>query len=196
VLIGILIVLLLLVCLLAVPVTMTYSLSWKQSFSGTLKVRWAFGLVRFAASSDQSKSRPRKTPSDKPKAGRSARKSGNKANALAAFRQPAFRRRLMRFISDLWQALQKKNVRLRVRLGLGDPADTGRLWAVVGPISGLLAGSREVSIAMQPDFFEPAFELDSSGTLRLIPAQLTYLLLGLLVSPPFWRGVYRMRAPG
>jgi len=196
VLTGFLIFLLLVVGLLAMPVTMTYRLSWRESFSGDVKLRWAFGLIRIGASSDRAKSRAGDAEVAKPKVGRSGRSSGRKPNFLAAIRRRSFRRRLLKFLSDVWSAVRKENVRLLVRLGLEDPADTGQLWAVIGPLTGMLAGMTGVTIAMEPEFLESTFELDSSGTIRLVPLQLAYVAFALLLSPAFWRGVILMRTPG
>lgn len=192
---GFLILLLLVVGLLAMPVTMTYRLSWKESFSGDLRVRLAFGLIRFGASSDRAKSQVDETAAARPEDVRPGRSRGNKANVLAAIRRKSFRRRMVKFISDVWTALRKENVRLRVRLGLGDPADTGQLWAVVGPVTGMLAGAPGVAVAIEPDFLDATFEVNSSGTVWLVPLQLMYIALGLLLSPAFWRGMRLMRAP-
>jgi hypothetical protein len=96
----------------------------------------------------------------------------------------------------VWRAIHKKNVRLLVRLGLGDPADTGQLWAIFGPLSAMLASLRDIRIAIEPDFLDTTFEVDSSGTIRLIPLQFAILALGLLFSPPMWRGIMLMRKSG
>ena len=193
---GFLIFLLLVIGLLAMPLTMSYRLSWKQSFSGDLKLSWAFGLVQTEASSDTAKLQTGDAEVPEQKSGRSKRSSGRKANVLAALRERSFRRRIVQFFSDVWLAVRKTNVRLLVRLGMGDPADTGQLWSIVGPLTGMLAGVSGVTIAMEPEFIESTFELDSSGTIRLVPLQLAYVALALLLSPAFWRGAILMRTPG
>ncbi|MDH3560532.1 MAG: DUF2953 domain-containing protein, partial [Gammaproteobacteria bacterium] len=109
-------------------------------------------------------------------------------------RQKSFRRRVTRFIRDVWHAIHKRDVRLNVRIGLGDPADTGQLWAVVGPVAGILSTAREATVGIVPDFVEETFELDSRGNLRLIPLQMLYLAAGLLLSPSIWQGLKQMRA--
>lgn len=184
-LIGTVIFLSLVVFLLAVPVSLTYQLLWKQRLSAKLRLNWAFGLVRADVSPDVAK--------PKPDTSEDARKKGNKTNFMAAIRQAPFRRRMLRFISDVWRAIHKKNVQLLVRMGLGDPADTGQLWAVLGPLSAMLARLRDIRVVIEPDFLDPTFEVDSSGTIRLIPLQLVGLALGLLFSPPVWRGIMLMR---
>ena len=195
-LIGTVIFLSLIVFLLAMPVTLTYQLFWKETLSANVRLNWAFGLVRTDVSPEPAKPKAEKSEDARKKAGRKAKSKGRKPNFVAAFRLPSFRRRIVRFLSDVWRRIHKKNVRLLVRLGLSDPADTGQLWAVLGPLSGMLASLRDIKVAIVPDFLDTTLEVDSSGTIRLIPLQLVGLALGLLFSPPVWRGVMRMRAPG
>lgn len=195
-LIGTVIFLSLIVILLAVPVTLTYQFSWKETLSANLRLNWAFGLVRADVSPDLAKTGPDEPEAARERAPRRRKSTGKKTNFMAAIRQPSFRRRLLRFVRDLWRAIHKKNVQLMIRIGLGDPADTGQLWAAVGPLSGVLARVRDVRITIMPDFLDSTFEVDSSGTIRVIPLQFATLALGLLFSPSIWRGIMLMRASG
>lgn len=195
-LIGTAIFLSLIVILLAIPVTFTYRLYWKQTLSANIRLKWAFGLVRADVSPDNAKTKADKPEAARKKTDRPDKSQARKANFMAAIRQPPFRRRIIRFVSDVWRAIHKKNVRLLVRMGLGDPADTGQLWAVFGPLSGIFANLRDIRIAIEPDFVDTTLEVDSSGTIRLIPLQFMILALGLLFSPPMWRGVMLMRTSG
>ena len=183
----------LVVILLALPVTLTYRLSWKETLSARIRLIWAFGLVRADVSPDLDKSGPHNAESARKKAARQAKSKGSKANFMAAIREPSFRRRVYRFVSDVWQAIHKKNVRLLIRLGLGDPADTGQLWAILGPLSGMFARLRDIRIAIEPDFLDSTLEVDSSGTIRMIPLRIAIIVLGLFFSPPVWRGIMSMR---
>ena len=188
-LIGTVIFLSLIVILLAVPVTLTYQLSWRQRLSANVRLIWAFGLVNADVSPGDAEPKP-----DKPKGARHKKSKDRKTDVMAAMREPSFRRRVRRFASDMWRAIHKHNVRLLVRLGLGDPADTGRLWALLGPISGMLARLRDIRVAIEPDFLDPTLEVDSSGTIRVVPLRIMGILLGLFVSPPFWRGILSARS--
>jgi hypothetical protein len=196
VLIGTVIFLSLVVILLAMPVTLTYRFSWPGTPSADLRLKWAFGLVRADVSPGSGKPKPDKPDAGGRKAGRRRKSKGKRRNVMAAIREPAFRRRMFRFGADVWRAIHKKNVRLLVRLGLGDPADTGRLWAVLGPVSGILARRPDVTIAIEPDFIDSTLDVDSSGTVRIVPLQLVMIVLGLLFSPPVWRGIMLMRSSG
>lgn len=190
---GVLLVLLLLFALLAIPVTLTFHVSWQQVFQNDIRLKWAFGLVRVRIPSYRSKAPSREGEEPKKKIGRFERSSRKGQNVFSAFRQKKFRRRVIRFVSDLCHAVYKENVSLRVRVGLGDPADTGQLWAILGPAAGILANVQEASIEIEPEFFETTLELDSSGSIRLIPLQMIYLTVALLLSPPVWRGIKQMR---
>ena len=195
---GLTIVLLVFIALLAVPFTLTFQLSFQQAFQSDIKLYWLFGLVRVRLSPGQSKPSAEEKKEPAPKARRSKRasrkkKSDKKTNVFAAIRQKAFRRRIYRFIRDFWHAVHKQDVRLRVRIGLGDPADTGQLWAIMGPVAGTLSNLKSASIDIVPEFIDATLELDSSGSIRIYPLQLIYLAVGLLLSPPIWRGIRQMR---
>lgn len=190
---GVLVFLLLLIALLAIPVTLTFQASWQPAFQGYIKLQWLFGLVSTRIPSLQSKAPSAEDRELTQKIGRFERSSRKKQNGFAIVRQKAFRRRIIRFISDFWHAVHKRDIRLHVRIGLGDPADTGQLWAIAGPVAGILANVQEASIKIEPDFFDTTFEMDSSGNIRLVPLQIIYLAIALLLSPSVWQGIRQMR---
>lgn len=193
---GMAIFLLLLIALLVIPVTLIYQVRWRETFQGDITLRWLFGMISLRLPVSQPKKPPSVDKHHPKKIRHKKAKSSNKSNPLAALRQKPFRQRIIRFIRDLWHAVHKRDVRLHLYLGLGDPADTGRLWAFVGPVSAILANSREVSIEIEPDFHNTTLELNSSGSIRIIPLQLLSLVIGLLLSPLFWQGMKRMQAAG
>ena len=188
---AIAIIVLVLVALLSIPLSLTYRFNWRRRLRGEASMQWLFGLVRL-----------RLAPTRKPAAsGRRADGAGgsrskparSQLDPLAALRQKAFRRRMLRFARQFWRAFRKRDLHLRNRIGLGDPAGTGRIWGFFGPLSGLLANVEGASIELEAEFADAVFEVDSSGRVSVIPLQLCGLLLGLMLSPPFWRGMRRMR---
>lgn len=190
---GVALFLLLLVALLAIPVTLTFRLAWQQTLYGQVQLGWAFGLLRVRI--PLSKPESGSTQGEKPlqKKARSRKPARKRGNPFRLIRQKPFRRRIIRFVGELWRALHKRDVRLRLRVGLGDPADTGQLWAVVGPLAGVLANTREASFEIEPDFMDAVFELDGSGSIRFVPLQLLWLTLAMLLSPPVRQGMMQMR---
>ncbi len=190
---GVVAFLLFLIVLLAIPLTLTFQVSWKHFFQNEIELQWAFGLVQFRVPPFKPKAPSSEDEEMEQKVGRWKRSTSGKRNFFAAIRQKAFRRRIFRFIGNLWHAVHKKNLSLRVRIGLGDPADTGRLWGILGPTVGLVANVREASIAIEPEFLDATFELDGSGSVRIIPLQMAYLTMLLLLSPSIWHGIRQIR---
>lgn len=179
-----------LIALLAVPVSLRFRIHWRETLQEDVHLIWGFGLVRVRIPLKKVVA----APHEQKRVRRRAR--ATRPNVLDALRDRSFRRRVMRFAGDLLRSVQKKDVRLRLRVGLDDPAETGWLWAVLGPIAGFAAMLRDISIRLEPEFLEPAFELDTSGTIRLIPIYAIGLTLLLLLSPAFWRGMRRLRRAG
>jgi hypothetical protein len=186
--------LLVIIALLAVPVSLTFQLSGREHIQGKISLRWLFGLVRLQLPPFTPKSPIPEGAGRAARTGRLRHSSRNRQHVSALVRQKAFRRRIGRYIRDCWSAIHKRDLRLHLRVGLGDPADTGQLWAVVGPVAGMLANAREASIEIVPEFLDETFELNSSGKIRLVPLQMLYLTLGLLFSPAVWKGIRRIRA--
>ena len=184
------------IAILAIPVTVQFHVSRRQILEQDVRLHWAFGLVRVSIPRDKPTSKPAPEKKSDPRSDRSTTSRRKKRDVVGALRQRRFRRRIIRFVGDLWRAIQKRDLRLCLRIGLGDPAETGRLWAIVGPIAGMLAAAREMSISIEPEFDDATFELDTSGHLRLIPVQVVYLTMALLLSPAFWQGMRRLRAAG
>ena len=190
---GVLAFVLLLIVLLAIPVTLTYKASWPKVVHNSARLEWAFGLIRVRIPSSKLKQPASHREQAKRTTDCSEYSSRKKSNVFAAVRQEPFRRRIIRFVSNVWQAIRKRDVSFRIRVGLGDPADTGQLWAVCGPLAGVLANVRSASIDIEPDFSDATLELESAGCIRVVPLQIIYLTVALLLSPRVWQGVAAMR---
>jgi len=187
---GILAGLLILVFLLAVPVTLDFRVSWPRGPQREVVVGWGFGLVRLRI--------PAGTPGGsgtgaKRQAATRRRPSRGKRNMTALLRRKAARRRLTRFIVDLWRAVRKEDLQIDIRLGLADPADTGQLWAFVGPLEGMLAGNRNAMIHIEPDFTGESVRVNGSGKVSLVPLRVIGLVLALFLSPSIWRALAASR---
>lgn len=173
-----------LLLLLAVPIDLAFRCRGIDAPDAQLRLRWLFGLLRI----ERHWPRPVRDAS----APAAAKKRKNRSRGLALLRQDAFRQRLWRLLKDLLRALHIHDLALQLKLGLGDPADTGRLWAVVGPLSAVLQGRRNVRLDLQPEFVDAALEFDAQGRLTLIPLQYLALALVFALSPPSiqaWRSL-------
>lgn len=184
-LVGTLIFLVVLVALLAIPLTLVFRVDWPERRNNDVRVVWAFGLVsvRMSESEDDDEDEGEYEEDEEEDDAR------GKGKPLAAIRYKPFRQRVFRFIRELWRAIRKEDVFLNLRLGLGDPAETGQLWAWLGPLSAFLMYSGDARVNLTPDFRFQRFDVDTGGRIRVIPLQVIGLALGLAASPAFWRGV-------
>jgi hypothetical protein len=192
---GLAIFLLTLGVLLAIPLTVQFELSWRQNLKGYVTLFWLFGLIRIRLFPSISK--PPSSNSKKRMQGfKQAKRSSDhrsRSKLLTGLQQKAFRRRIIRYLHDCWYAIHKTDVTLHGRVGLGDPADTGQFWAILGPITAILDNIRSASIRIEPEFIDAVLEFESHGRIRFVPLQFCYLTIGLFLSPSLWRGVRRMR---
>lgn len=187
---GILLFLLLVTLLLAVPLTINFKLHWMHGLSGHVNLAWANGLLDTTIPVQPDEGRERNKPKHKDKRGVSKSPGINTKTLL---RNKAFRDRVISYIRDTWTAIEKHELKLASRIGLDDPADTGILWALLGPVSAILATHRNSEISLEPDFLDPVFELQSSGTIRIVPLRHIYLTTKLLLSPTLWSAISRAR---
>lgn len=190
---ALLVFVLVLLGLLAIPIDLVYRIHWHGRVQGEMHVHWLFGLlrVRIPVESKQPSSTARETHT---KHAQHKTKSRRRGNPLVALRIRAFRQRILKLLHDLWHAIHKREMQVQLQIGLDDPADTGQLWAVMGPLSAVLAQSRDVQIDIAPDFSESHFEFNSSGDIRIIPLQFIAIAVALLLSPAFWQGMQHMRS--
>lgn len=168
-----------LVLLLAVPVAVAFRLERVEAFGGRITVRWLFGLVRFAVRIPVTAKPAPVRPKRRTKRGR----RGAGGRMLAVLRRAAFRRRVFQLVKDLAAAAHPRGVSLHMRLGLGDPADTGRLWALVGPLNAAAGNLRVVEVQIEPEFMDSTFEFRFAGRLLVIPLQLVALAIVFALSP-------------
>ncbi len=179
-----------LLVLLAIPVELAFSVqrrAGKQQVRGTFG--WLFGLVRLPLGEPRKRAESRSVyPRAKT---RKSRRAGGR-RVWAAVRSKGFGRRVLRLVRDLLRRIHIFDLSLKVRLGLDDPADTGRLWAVVGPLAALLALPPVARITIEPEFSSETLEVDGRAHIRIVPIQLLFVILVFLLSPATLRALYTM----
>lgn len=183
-----------LVALLAVPLTVEFSVHLLDEIRAVIRFRWLFGVVRFRLRIPRpAKTRTPPHPAPAAKAASPATKRRGRAGRLLPLvLEPALRRRVHRFIRDMLRATHAQDLLLRLRIGLGDPADTGRLWAVVGPVAGAARSLRNAVVRIEPEFIDPVFEVESHGQCRLVPIQFIAVTAAFLASPTMLRVWWRL----
>lgn len=188
----------LLIAFLAVPLTVKFSIRRREDVTGLIRFRWLFGLVRFqvnmpraGTTAARSWSAPAQKKRSVPR--RKKKTVGGGRHVLSVIRQPACWRHILKFLRGFLRAAHARDLILRVRIGLGDPADTGSLWAVVGPIAGMAHNLRGAVVRIEPEFMDQVFEVESEGQLRLVPIQFIALTVAFLLSPTTWRAWRQMQ---
>lgn len=193
----------LLIVLLTIPLTIVFSIHRNSVTRGRIRFGWLFGLVHFQLtlphdSGDKSKTGPIPTSEKKRKIGTSKlrKEKRNMQGLFALLREPIFRQRVMQFIRDALAATHAEDLFFRLRIGTGDPADTGRLWAIIGPLAGLLRSIKTIDAYIEPEFMEPLLEIKTHGRFRLFPIQFLYLLIHFLLSLATLVSRFRWRVKG
>jgi len=180
-----------LLALLAVPVDVDFVVqrqAGKQQ--GGVTLVWLFGLVRLRPGKPKTRARAR--PARRKVGWRRTRRGTRRLIAL--LRVEGFGWRLLRLAQELLRRIHVRELDMQVRLGLDDPADTGRLWAVVGPLAAMLASLSNTRVAVEPAFTAEALDIDGKGGIRIIPVQLLWVLLVFALSPDTRRALHTARA--
>jgi hypothetical protein len=175
----------LVVLLLAVPVGVAFQVKRIEAIQGHVTINWLFGLVRLHRRIPEVKNQPSQSHPDRRATGSRAKPapSSRLRGVLAVLRRDAFRERACDFVRDLVLAAHVEDLLLRVRLGLGDPCDTGRLWALLGPVGALAQGLHDAEVRLEPEFLDAALEFEVCGRAVLVPLQILALAFGFLLSP-------------
>ena len=180
-----------LLAVLAIPVQLAFHVERIAAVNGQVTIRWLFGLVRLRIRLQTTPAQPGAAPARKRPP--HAQRVGH-IKPLAALRLAGFRQRVYRFAGDLLRAAYVDQLCLRMRLGLGDPADTGRLWALVGPLSAWAQNLPSAEVRIEPEFMDAVCEFDAQARLRLIPLQLVALVFGFVLSPTTLQAWFRARS--
>lgn len=187
----------LLVLLLAVPLELAFRCEGLEAFRGEVALGWLFGLVRLRTRLPRpGPSRAAALAPGKRKKRRERNRQAPHGNVMAVLRDAAFRRRVVRLLKDMFAALRVQPFRLYVRLGLGDPADTGRLWAILGPLNALAQNVRNAQLRLEPDFSEPELRFNAEGRLKIVPLRHLALVIAFALSPASLRAWRTLRGGG
>jgi hypothetical protein len=190
-LIGFAVILACLIALLTIPVDVKFSVRLHERFEARVVIAWMFGLVRLQMPSKTGKPSPQE-PSPKTRKGKPLYKGSR--SMVTMLRSEGFWPRLLRFASDVLNVMQVRLFRLRVRLGLEDPADTGQIWAFVGPLTAILAGARGTDIEIEPDFERAFLSVDGNAELRVIPIRVFAVVIPFIGSPATLRAAWAVIA--
>ena len=165
--------------LLAIPVDVAISVRRDDGvWAGRVTLGWLFGLVRVRLRKPGKRARGKSGHTGMGRHGR-----GGSRRLATAIGTDGFARLILRLGRNLIHHIHVHDVVLRARVGLADPADTGRLWGLVGPASVAAEALPGSCIEVSPDFDAEVFDLDGSGSVRFLPVALLGAVLAFLLSP-------------
>ncbi len=153
-----------------------------------MRLTWLFGLVSKEITKEEKK------PEYKKKAGNGKgkpRKRGSGAKTiLEILRARGLLGQIKLLLKGILRLPRIKDLAADLKVGLGDPADTGLLFAIIGPTISFLGSYFPNRIKVQPSFAdEPVLEGSLHGALRLRPIQFIPPLLRFVFSLPTIRVV-------
>ncbi len=161
-------ILLLLVVLLTIPIDLVFSVERSDSLKMKARVKWMFGLV--GKDIGRGKKREPKEPAKKRK--------GNILSLVAAFTTEGFAQKFLSFLRDAVRALKVRELKANVTVGLGNPADTGMLFAVIVPTMVFFRSLASVNVEVEPDFEEEKLQGYCAGNVRATP--LKFMTISIL----------------
>ena len=185
--------------LLAIPVTISFSVVRREAFSGRITIGWLFGLLQFTPSKPsgtgrtEKKRRPaadRAQPDDSPGKTPSAAPRTATKRFMALLKSKGFMRGVLKCTRGMATRVRFVSLRIAGRFGLGNPYDTGRLWGYICAFTGFLHGADRVRLLVEPEFDETILEFDGEGELRVVPVTLFWPAARFVLSPATLRAAW------
>ena len=162
--------------LLLVPVHLVFSSERGAEISQTkVTVKWLFGLVRFTLA-------PKGREQEKPKKERRRPRI-----FFIALRTYGFAQRVFKFARDLLGVIHVRWLRVDLRLGLPDPAETGMLAGAVMPVMALASPFHGIELSIEPDFCLEGFRTQINGELKVYPVALIVPVARFVFCAPTFR---------
>lgn len=153
--------------LLLAPVHVRVGARVEERFDGEVEVRWLVVRTRFPLRGDK-----------KPK----ERRRGFRFHPEEDF-FPALRR----FLRRMRRAVHVEALDALVRVGAGDPADTGQLVGYAAPLAVLLNLVPAAHVRVEPDWDEPTLRGTLTAAFRAVPLVVLGVTLAFLAAGPVRR---------
>lgn len=138
---------------------------------------WMFGLVRGPLSTGRSQ----KTVPERRSSRRTDKQAWSFKQAMIFVRAAGGAARARQALGDLIASLRPQIELMQIELGLDDPADTGRAFALLAPLALWLA-LRYGHIELTPSFTQPSFKVDGRAHFTIVPLHTLGILLAYALS--------------
>ena len=184
--------------ILAIPVHVSVSIRRTDEFSTDIAVAWLFGRLKIrpggsASSVESSRSKPAAMENKEEKAPAGSRMASRRTalrEALRIVRTDGLITRTLRLFKDLLCAVRIHALDVSGRIGFGDPAETGRFWAVLSALTVIPGTGACATVDLEPDFEQAVLRFESHGVFRVVPLRMLAILVLYLMSSPALRAVW------
>ena len=173
-------ILFLIIFFLIIPVEVAFNLNNLEKPKSSIRVKLIFGLINFQLFPQTPKEKKQEL-TEEVDVGKKKRVTLRKF--LRIVENENFVGKLSVFIKRTLKSIKFQLSKLYLRLGLDDPADTGKLWGIMGPVSGILDYYSDNKIKIEPEFQDFAFDIDGTGSITIIPLEIILISLIFLLSP-------------
>jgi len=159
----------LLLLVLCVPLNMVIHADVHGKPKVQLRFSWLFGLVSKEISREKGKPKEEKRAAKEKK----KRKRLDTRIIFSILRTEGVLRRFKELLKDVFSCFKFRDLVADFTVGLGDPADTGLLFAIIGPATAFLGSSHFHQLRIEPSFGDDAvLQGFSHGIARLRPISL------------------------
>jgi len=176
-------VLIILILYIPVDVALRVDVYGRPKFG--MNIGWLFGLVDREVSKGEKKPKEEKKQPDKGKA-KTKKKRINTRAILKILRTKGLLTQFLTLLRDIFRQFKIGNLEANFRIGFDNPANTGLLFAFIGPVMLFLSRPLRPQIRIEPSF-EAVCEGYLYGTIRLRPLQLVTPFLRFAFSLPAMR---------
>jgi hypothetical protein len=179
----------LIVLVLWIPLEIALQADFEGKPRFRLRLLWLFGLVSRDITGKKKKAAEKKAAVT----GGKKRWWADARTAYRVLRTRGLLRHIKEFIKGVFRCFWFREIAADFTIGLGNPADTGLMFAVIGPATAFLGSSRFHRIRIEPYFGDNAvFRGHSHGTARLRPIRLVPPFVKLAFSLPAMRAIWTL----
>ena len=171
-----------LAALLAVPLDLKFEAEKADAPKSRVRLEWMFGLVKANVGNDGKRERPERIV-----------EGGRRMRGVPTVGDGAFLGAVFRLVRRLIKSLRVRELHVDARFGLDDPAETGMLFGLIGPVAGLIAALPETDVNIAPDFDAAGVRGEAHGSLRAYPIRAVLAVAAFAATPATWRAMRAMR---
>ncbi len=172
------------VVLLSIPADFAFQFEREADCKSRLRVEWLFGLVGMDVRPKRKPERPEKKEKKREK-----EKKRKTRVAAALVKNRNIVQKSLAFARDIFRLLKIRDFTLHLRIGFYDPADTGLLFAALGPFLVFTKSAFSSDIQIQPDFNQETLQYQCRGYIRVFPIQVVATTIPFILSPTVLRSI-------